>query len=64
MITFTLAAPRRNYSDCKIESFLPEDEDKIQSCRASDASTYVWREVRTLNWLIFGSPVETDSNGI
>ena len=55
MLPFTLAAQRRNYSACKIESFLPEDEEAIQSCRASDASTYAWREVRTLNWLYFGS---------
>src|SRR5262249_19063426 len=57
MPPFTPVAWCRNYSacNCKIENFLPEDEDAIQSCRASDALTYAWRDVRILNWLYFGS---------
>ena len=35
--------------------FQPKDDDAIVTLRASDATIFQWRDVKTLNWLYFGT---------
>jgi hypothetical protein len=46
----------KSLSVTKIDGFSERDADDIAICRASNASTYSYRDVGTLNWLYFGSP--------
>jgi hypothetical protein len=39
----------------RIDQFSELDARGIETCKASNASTYSYRDVRTLNWLYFGS---------
>jgi len=52
-----VASTRRSksLSVTKIDGFSERDADDIAICRASNASTYSYRDVGTLNWLYFGS---------
>jgi len=45
----------QSLSVARADGFAEKDSDDIESCRASQASTYSWRDVKTLNWLYFGS---------
>jgi hypothetical protein len=45
----------RSIAVAKIDSFAPADGDALSTCRASQVSTYAWRDLETLNWLYFGS---------
>jgi len=57
MLPITIAAERsRTLAIDKVDRFLPQDGDALESCVASDASTYACRDARTLDWLYFGSP--------
>ena len=35
--------------------FQPKDDDAVVTLRASDATIFQWRDVKTLNWLYFGT---------
>lgn len=45
----------RSIAVAKVDGFAPADGDALSTCRASNASTYAWRDLETLNWLYFGS---------
>jgi GNAT superfamily N-acetyltransferase len=49
------ARPSKSLSVVRAERFVEADADDIENFRASRASTYSWRDVRTLNWLYFGT---------
>jgi hypothetical protein len=46
----------KSLSVTSINRFAEADTDDIAFCRASNASTYGYRDIATLNWLYFGSP--------
>jgi hypothetical protein len=52
-----LAAIRRSksLSVTQVDQFSESDGEAIETCKASNSSTYSYRDVRTLNWLYFWS---------
>lgn len=46
---------RKSLLVCQIEKFEERDVHDVDKCRASSASTYAVRDIKTLNWLYFGS---------
>ena len=49
----------------RIDGFSEFDADSLDACKASNATTYAYRDVPTLNWLYFGTTTrQTDQSRI